>query len=136
LCFFPHVSQWVDSRDNWHIINHAYKNSEYLNCGTSTVSAHFYSPDGKDWHIDPAVQPYGHTVQYDDGTNHTYTTLERPNLHFDGSGLLTHLNLAADLVTGDEGCASRTKHAHDGHTPCDNCKWDDHAGTTVILLDV
>lgn len=73
-------------------------------------------------------------MQYDDGTTHTYATLERPNLHFDQSGQLTHINLAADLVTGDEGCGSRTKHAHDGHTPCDNCKWEDHASTTVISL--
>lgn len=49
---------------------------------------------------------------------------------------LTHINLAADLIVGDEGCASRKRHAHFGHTPCDNCKWDDHAGTTVIALDV
>jgi hypothetical protein len=127
---------WVDKRGSWHIINHAYKNSEYENCGSSTASAHFYSADGKTWLTDPAVQPYGHTVQYDDGTSHTFTTLERPNLHFDASGQLTHINLAADLVTGDEGCANRTKHAHYGHTPCDNCKWDDHAGTTVIKLQV
>jgi hypothetical protein len=45
----------------------------------------------------------------------------------DSSGQLTHINLAADLIVGNEGCASRTKHAHYGHTPCDNCKWDDHA---------
>ena len=75
-------------------------------------------------------------MHYDDGTTHTYTTLERPNLHFDANGQLTHINLAADLVTGDEGCANRTKHSHFGHTPCDNCKWDDHAGTIVIALDV
>ena len=55
-------------------------------------------------------------MQYDDGTSHTYTTLERPNLHFDATGQLTHINLAVDLVTGDEGCANRTKHAHNGHT--------------------
>mmetsp|Transcript_17727 Transcript_17727/g.46280 ORF Transcript_17727/g.46280 Transcript_17727/m.46280 type:complete len:363 (-) Transcript_17727:1552-2640(-) len=125
---------WIDKRGNWHIINHAYRNDEYERCGSSVVSAHWYSADGKAWTW--ASQPYSHTVQYDDGTSHTYTTLERPNLHFDASGQLTHLNVAADLVTGDEGCASRTKHAHFGHTPCDNCKWDDHAGTIIIALDV
>ena len=26
--------------------------------------------------------PYGHSVKFDDGTSHTYTTLERPNIHF------------------------------------------------------
>ena len=35
--------------------------------------------------------------------SHTYTTLERPNLHFSPAGKLTHINLAADLITGDEG---------------------------------
>ena len=29
-----------------------------------------------------------------------YTTLERPNLHFDSAGRPTHLVLAADLTTG------------------------------------
>ena len=60
-------------------------------------------------------------VSYDDGSEHTYVTLERPNLHFDASGQMTHLNLAADLVTGAEGCASRPDHAHNGrvlrHSP-------------------
>ena len=169
---------WVDHRDNWHIINHAYDNHEWKKCGNSTLSAHFFSPDGKSWHT-LNTRPYDHTVHYDDGTVHTYTTLERPNLHFDASGQLTHINLAADLVTGgcphptaagavtvpaclvhacaqlvwldfflgratgmvdaagDEGCGDRsTKHSHFGHIPCDNCKWADHAGTTLIALDV
>lgn len=126
---------WVDKRGNWHIVNHAYANSQYENCGESYVSNHFFSPDGKNWSNIPGLQPYTHTVEYLDGTSHTFTTLERPNLHFDASGQLTHINLAVDLIVGDEGCANRTKHAHGGHTPCDNCKWDDHAGTTVIPLD-
>ena len=75
-------------------------------------------------------------MKYTDGSTHTYTTLERPNMVFGASGAPTHINLAADLVVGDEGCANRTKHAHYGHTPCDNCKWDDHAGTIVIALKV
>eukprot|EP00037_Helgoeca_nana_P002527 m.34416 g.34416 ORF g.34416 m.34416 type:complete len:358 (+) comp12652_c0_seq1:44-1117(+) len=125
---------WIDARGNWHIINHAYRNDEFEHCGSSIVSAHWFSTDGKDWHW--SSQPYNHTVQYDDGTSHTYTTLERPNLHFDATGQLTHLNVAADMVTGDEGCASRTAHSHFGHCPCDNCKWADHAGTIIIALDV
>jgi hypothetical protein len=123
---------WVDQRGNWHIINHAYSNVQYTNCSGSDVSAHFFSEDGIIWSF--SQQPYGHTVNYDDGSSHTYVTLERPNLHFDAEGTLTHINLAADLVTGDEGCPSRTSHAHFGHCPCDNCKWDDHAGTTIIAL--
>jgi hypothetical protein len=39
--------------------------------------------------------------------------------------LNSYLNLAADLVTGDEGCAP---------TACTNCKYNDHAGTIIIAL--
>lgn len=125
---------YIDARGRFHIVNHAYSNLEFANCSRSQVSAHFYSEDGKVWAW--AAQPYGHTVAYSDGSRHTFTTLERPNLHFDAAGRLTHINLAADLVTGDEGCANRTSHAHNGFCPCDNCKWDDLAGTTIIALAV
>ncbi len=111
---------WVDPRGIWHIINHAYSNQEYDHCRQSAASAHFFSADGVSWGY--SAQPYNHTVVYDDGTEHIYATLERPNLHFDETGQPRFLILAADLITGDEGCGARTKHAHDGHTPCDNCK--------------
>lgn len=91
----------------------------------SHVSNHFFSEDGKTWGW--SAQPYSHTVWFDDGTWHSFTTLERPNLIFDASGLITHINLAADLVTGNEGCAARGK-------GCVDCKYDDHAGTLVIAL--
>ena len=123
---------WIDPLGNWHIINHAYSNLEYTNCATSAVSAHFFSADGLSWNY--SAQPYRHIVVYDDGTQHAYTTLERPNLYIDATGTLTHMTLAADLITGDEGCGARTDHAHFGHTPCDNCKWDDLAGTTIITF--
>ena len=96
---------WQDPRGNWHIINHAYNTGERTNCSTSHVSSHFFSADGKTWgHTD---QPYSHTVQFDDGTSHSFCTLERPNLSFDAAGHITHINLAADLITQDEGCAAR-----------------------------
>lgn len=118
---------WVDKRGSWHIVNHAYDVLQKESCGSSTVSAHIFSLDGKDWHIlEPKVEPYGHTVHYEDGTSHTYTTLERPFLYFDDEGQLTHLSLSADLVTGDEGCSPLA---------CTNCKWHDHAGTILIQLD-
>ena len=111
---------WIDKRGNWHIINHAYSNLQYNACATSYVSSHFFSTDGKDWAW--SSQPYPHEVQYDDGTSHIYTTLERPSLVLDASGVPTHITLAADLIIGDEGCGNRTSHAHNGHTPCDNCE--------------
>lgn len=128
---------WVDKRGNWHIVNHAYSEHEYTNCSTSLLSTHFFSQDGKDWHFLPqAVQPYSHTVPYNDGSSHMFITMERPNLYFDRTGQLTHIHLAADGVTGDEGCGNRTAHAHFGHTPCDNCKYGDHGTTTIIALNV
>lgn len=117
---------YFDKRGNIHIINHAYNTAQKTNCSSSHVSSHFFSAsDGKQWgHSD---QPYGHTVQFDDGTQHSYCTLERPNLFFNAQGDLTHIHFAADLVTGDEGCASRGK-------GCVDCKYDDHAGTLLVKL--
>jgi hypothetical protein len=126
---------WIDAKGNWHIVNHCYSEHEWEHCATSVLSSHFFSRDGKTWDfLKEAIQPYSHTVQYDDGTSHMFVTMERPNLYFDENGNLTHIHLAADLVTGDEGCGNRTADAHFNHTPCDNCKYDDHGGTTIIAL--
>ena len=77
-------------------------------------------------------------VHFDDGTSHLYSTLERPNLHFDATGQMTHLVLAADLDVGDEGCANRTKGwcEHRQGCCCNCCKFDDHSGTIVVKLAV
>lgn len=116
---------WIDPRGNWHIINHAYNTAERTNCSSSHVSNHFFSADGKTWGF--SMQPYGHTVTFDDGSTHSFCTLERPNLVFDDNGLITHINLAADLVTQNEGCAARGK-------GCVDCKYNDAAGSLVIAL--
>ena len=73
---------WVDRRGNWHIVNHCYDNHEFENCGTSVLSSHFFSGDsGKTWHfLKQGVQPYTHTVRYDDGSSHNFVTMERPNM--------------------------------------------------------
>lgn len=127
---------FFDKRGNVHIINHAYSTDQFFNCSSSYVSSHFFSVDGKTWGW--SDEPYGHTVLFDDGTWHSYTTLERPNLHFDSSGQLTHIGLAADLITGDEGCYNRTGQPGPtpDHTSCTNCKYADHAGTLIVALDV
>ena len=110
---------------------------DWEHCSTSLLSSHFFSTDGKTWHFLPeAIQPYAHTVHYDDGTSHMFVTMERPSVFFNERGELTHLHLGADLVTGDEGCGTRANHTHFGHCPCDNCKYEDHGGTTIIALDV
>eukprot|EP00040_Diaphanoeca_grandis_P021073 m.112188 g.112188 ORF g.112188 m.112188 type:complete len:381 (+) comp28177_c0_seq1:81-1223(+) len=130
-------TMWVDKRGSFHIINHAYNPHEWEHCATSVLSSHFFSLDGTTWHFLPeAVQPYTHTVDYDDGTSHMFVTMERPSVYFDEHGEFTHIHLAADLVTGNEGCGDRVNHTHFGHCPCDNCKYEDHGGTTIIALDV
>lgn len=115
---------FIDGRGNWHIINHAYSLDQMSACGSSNVSSHFFSTDGVVWHWSDA--PYSHTVTYDDGSTHTFATLERPNIHIDATGRLTHLVFAADLETGDAGCGPKTA--------CDNCKFSAHDGTTVVAL--
>ena len=116
------------------------------------MSSHFFSADGKVWQWSDA--PYGHTVVFDDGTWHSFCTLERPNLSFNAAGLITHINFAADLITGNEGCAARGKgcvdcklvpraclaapaapriHATQPHPPTPN-RYDDHAGSLVVAL--
>ena len=114
---------WIDARGAFHIINHAYSTAQKTKCSSSYVSSHSFSVDGKIW--GHSEQPYGHTVMFDDGTSHSYCTLERPYLVFDTARKITHIHLAADLVTGDEGC---------GSTPCVNCKYNDHAGTLLVAL--
>ena len=121
--------------------------SEWQHCSNSTLSAHVFSRDGKDWHmLKPDVEPYSHTVHYEDGSVHSYTTLERPNLHFNAAGQLTHINLAADMQTQDAGCAAypggknkggflQCPSVVKGRCACTNCKYADHAGTIIIELD-
>lgn len=129
---------WIDARGNWHVINHVYDVVTQTSCGSSPLSDHLFSRDGKEWHkLTPTVQPYTHTVRYEDGTAHTYTTLERPWGSFNAAGQLTHINLAADLMTQDAGCASYDHClGKPGHCPCANCKYADHAGTIIIALDL
>ena len=135
---------FIDAKGNWHVINHAYATDEWQHCGNSTLSAHVFSKDGKDWHMlgygglgAAAVEPYTHTVAYVDGTSHTYTTLERPNMHFNAQGQPTHINLAADLMSQDAGCpAYDVCPAKATYCACTNCKYADHAGTIIIALEV
>lgn len=115
---------YFDNQGNIHIINHAYNTGQTTNCTSSWVSSHFFSADGVTWgHSD---QPYTHTVNFDDGTSHSYCTLERPSLVFK-DGVPSHIHFAADLVTQDAGCPSRGK-------GCVDCKYDDHAGTLLVAL--
>lgn len=127
---------WVDKRGNFHIINHRFDTNETSSCYSSHISAHVFSPDGKEWHVlSPAVEPYTHTVEYSDGSSFTFVTLERPNIHFDSSGQMTHINLAADLTTKDDGCPVNGDTVGKPRA-CAECKFYRHCGTTIIALDV
>jgi len=128
---------WIDTRGHWHVIGHMYDTQQVHDCGSSSLSEHLFSEDGKAWHT-LHIEPYNHTVSYEDGVVHTYTTLERPNCHFDAAGRMTHINLAADMQTQDEGCAEylTCPAKVGGKCACTNCKYADHAGTIIIALDV
>ena len=127
---------WIDQRNNFHIINHRYVNTQSTHCDSSTISAHTFSPDGKAWHVlSPTVEPYSHTVHYTDGSSFTFVTLERPNIHFDPSGQMTHINLAADLTTTDAGCNADDATSGKANS-CAHCKFLNHCGTTIIALDI
>ena len=119
---------FVDKRGRWHIINHAYSLAQNSSCGRSTVSAHWFSEDGRDWHWSP-TSPYFSTVTYDDGSTHAFATCERPNLHFDAGGDPDFLVCAVDLDASEQ-CG-----VHENKTACCSCcKFWDHAGTTVVKL--
>jgi hypothetical protein len=117
---------YVDPRGRFHIVNHAYNTSEITGCGVSHVSAHWFSLDAMDWHWSDA--PYGHTVQYDDGSTVTYPTLERPFLLFNAEGRPAFLLVAADISSTNGDCPRAQC--------CACCKFGDHDGTIVITLAV
>lgn len=64
---------WVDSRGNWHALYHTSGNAPGVpagtHCGNSGVSSHTFSADnGRTWtFLDPPVEPYKPTVEWDDG---------------------------------------------------------------------
>ena len=90
---------YVDNRGAFHVINHAYNTNQKVNCSSSHVSSHFFSSDGKTWGWSDA--PYGHTVEFDDGTSHSYCTLERPNLVFNAAGFISHIHFAVSSSSFD-----------------------------------
>lgn len=124
---------WVDKRGRWHIINHAYSLAQNSSCGSSHVSAHWFSSDGKDWHWSPQA-PYASTVAYDDGSVHAFATCERPNLHFDSRGDPDYLVCAVDLDASEQCSPHPDPRHHNATACCSCCKFWDHDGTTVIKL--
>ena len=127
---------FIDRRGAFHIINHRYNNSETSDCGRSTISSHVFSADGNSWHCWIGTEPYGHTVEFDDDTSITFPTLERPYLHFDSNGQMTHINFAAQIEGGDAGCNSDVGRGAGRPKSCAECKFYRHCGTVMAALKV
>lgn len=125
----PHL--WIDKRGRWHILNHAYNLTQSSHCGSSHVSAHWFSEDGRAWHWSPQA-PYSSTVAYDDNSTHAFATCERPSLHFSAGGDPDYLVCAVDLDASQQ-CAPTSSNATQC---CSCCKFSDHDGTTVVKLAV
>lgn len=103
---------YVDARGNWHLLFHVYTLDVPATCVNSTVSGHWFSPDGLSWTASPTA-PFGNNVAFTDGSAMTVATRERPKLLFNSAGEPTH------LVNGVTGGAS-----HCAPTPCVNCKYN------------
>ena len=110
LCFnWEDQTIWLDKRDHFHSIAHAYRGAPndlpicdrwssaaaFMNC--TAIGGHAYSENGADWYISP-VPAYTPRVEYEDGSVLILRARERPHVIIDPvSGDLTHLiNGAAD----------------------------------------
>jgi len=71
---------WIDASGNWHVLMHTY--SPHQNEDRDYISGHIFSYDGVDWATND-VEPYGHSVDYADGSSQNFSTIERPKLLFD-----------------------------------------------------
>lgn len=71
---------WFDRRGNFHILYHVYCLLPYTD-DKECYSGHAFSADGFDWTFS-AVEPFGGTVQFTDGTSTTFSTRERPQVIF------------------------------------------------------
>ena len=135
---------WRDSKRNWHLLQHAFDLNDTQHCLSSTVSAHAFSPDGKEWHtVAPYVAPYGHSFARQDGSTAKFSTCERPKLIIDAKRKApTHMIFAVDAATKDEGCRHREGDACEPHGTvpgsqcgCVNCKWGDRGDTIIVQLE-
>ena len=78
---------WVDRRANWHIINRAIQMNIHIAANPQCLHICLVKTMEKRFMLqNPNIELYSHTVSYEDGTTHTYTTLERPNCHFNKKG--------------------------------------------------
>lgn len=114
---------YVDPRGNWHIIWHVYTTSPVPpTCVNSTVSGHWFSPDGLQWYA-ASTPPFPNTIPLTDGTTTLVSTRERPKILFDAAGDPTHLY---NGVCATLSCAP---------TPCVNCKYNGKTYTNAVPLN-
>ena len=91
-----------DTEGNWHVLAHTYTRA---GAGPqNSISGHIFSRDLRGpWTVSP-VEPYTNAVRYADGTEQMFSTMERPKLLFDGSGVPTHLINGVSPVYPCSGC--------------------------------
>lgn len=78
-----------DERGHWHILSHTY--TEQGAGPLNSISGHLFARDVHGpWTVSP-VEPYSNIVRYTDGTEQTFSTVERPKLVFNERGVPTHL---------------------------------------------
>ena len=108
---------YIDAREHWHLLYHAYNFNSTTNCDSGAISLHAFSRDGRNWTtLSEFVQPYSSKVIYEDGSSHVFSTLERPKVFFDSEGRMTHIfNAAMD-----------PSECHP--TACVECKWNGTKG--------
>ena len=140
----PHL--WIDQRGHWHALYHAANHSQATYCGSSRVSAHVFSSDGKSWHSFLEIEPYKPRVIWAGVGVQEYATMERPYPYFDSNGRMTHLAVAADInvaSASEKGCRDVPNPCihpcngparEQGKTGCSNCKYGDRAATLLIAL--
>ena len=76
--YWEDVFIYVDARGHWHVLAHTYIND----VGPAlSISGHGYSRDGHHWTYSE-TEPYSSAVKRVDGSEKTYSTMERPKFLF------------------------------------------------------
>jgi len=144
-------SLYVDHRGHFHVIFHAYVPYENPphghDCSNSTVAAHFFSVDGRQWYRSPG-QPYGSQIQlleetataaggggggHGRSTIMTLSTRERPTLIFDTDPVTGRVQQLTHLLTG---ACSAPNCPRGPPAGCVNCKYDHWDYTLIQAFDI
>lgn len=82
---------WQDVNHHWHALSHTYTHQPGGPSVQNSISGHLFarSVEGP-WTVSP-IEPYDSHLAYADGTEETFSTMERPKLMFDSEGNPTHI---------------------------------------------